>query len=73
MLCDSESAVYKIPRHKLDELYVPMEEVTSRGSVDAAALQKIAAKCMSMKAARRTASLWMYFMSKGIKVLDKKI
>ena len=72
VLCDSERSAYRIPQDKLDKLNSLITAAMKQGSVNAATLQKIAGKCMSMKVVVRPASLWTHFIFKGVRALDKR-
>ena len=67
LMCDSGWAVLRIPSDKLCRLRDLIRQVSVEGMVPLSTLEKIAGKCMSMKVAIRSASLWTHYMFEAIR------
>ena len=62
MLCDSDTATFRIPPDKLDKLQMLLQEALDAGRLSFRTRQGIAGKCMSMTVAIRPALLWTHAM-----------
>ena len=57
IICDSNTATFRVPEDKLRKLHALIQVVLSDGEVSGRILEKIAGKCVSMSVAIRPASL----------------
>ena len=71
MVCDSDTATFRVPQDKLDTLQQLPREALAAGHLSFRTLQRIAGKCMSMTVAIRPASLWTHAMFAVVAELDK--
>ncbi|CAM9718774.1 unnamed protein product [Laminaria digitata] len=71
MLCDSDTATFRVPQDKLDKLQQLLRAALDEGQVSFLTLQRIAGKCMDMTVAIRPASLWTRAMFSVIIDLEK--
>ena len=71
MVCDSDTATFRVPQDKLDKLQQFMREALASGRLSFRTLQQIAGKGMSMTVAIRPASLWTHAMVSLFAELDK--
>ena len=71
MVCDSDTATFRVPQDKLYKLQQLLREVLAAGRLLFRTLQQIAGKCVSMTVEIRRASLWTYAMFAVVAELDK--
>ena len=71
MVCDSDTATFRVPQDKLDKLQLLLRAAVDGGQLSFRTLQRIAGKCMSMTVAIRPASLWTHAMFAVIADLEK--
>ena len=62
MLCDSDPALFRVPRDKMPTLHHLQITVLAVEKISFRALERIAGKCMSMTVAIRPASRWTHVM-----------
>ena len=72
MVCDSDTAKFRVPHIKLDKLQQLLRRTLAAGHPSFGTLQQIArSKRMSMTVAMRPASLWTHAMFAVVAGLDK--
>ena len=67
IICDSQSASFRVPQDKLDKLHTLITEALTTGFLTSRTLERIAGKCVSMSVAIRPASLWTHYMFAALK------
>ena len=71
MLCDSETASFRVPQDKMDKLHHLLRTAVEARGLSFRTLERIAGKCMSMTVAIRPASLWTHAMFTVLSRLEK--
>ena len=71
MVCDSDTATFRVPQDKLDKLQQMLRDALEAEHLSFRTLQRITGKCMSMTVAVRPASLWTHAMFAVAAELDK--
>ena len=71
ILCDSDTATFRVPPDKLDELRQLVTAALDGEGTSFRTLQRTAGKCMSMTVAIRPASLWTHAMFSTLAALEK--
>lgn len=71
MLCDSDTASFRVPQDKMDKLHNLLHTTLGAGELSFRTLERIAGKCMSMTVAIRPASLWTHAMFTVLAKLEK--
>ena len=71
MVCDSDSATFRVPQDKLHKLQQLVREVLAAGRLLFRTLRQIAGKCMNMTVEIRRASLWTHATFAVVTELDK--
>ena len=71
MLCDSETATFRVPEDKLEKLQLLLRTALDEGGLSFRTLERIAGKCMSLTVAVRPASLWTHAMFAVLSKLEK--
>ena len=71
MLCDQETATFRVPADKLGNLPSLFCTALEEGWLSVRTLQRIAGKCMSLTMAIRLASLWTHAMFAVLSKLEK--
>ena len=62
MVCDSDTATFRVPRDKLEKLQQLLREALAAGHLSFRTLQRITGKCMSMAVTIRPALMWTHAM-----------
>ena len=71
MVCDWDTATFRVPQDKLGKLPQLLREALAAGHMSFRMLQRIAGKCVSMTVAIRPASLWTHVIFAVVAELDK--
>ena len=71
MLCDSETATFRVPADKLGNFQPLLRTGLEEGRLSFLTLERIAVKCMSLTVAIRSASLWTHAMFAVLSKLEK--
>lgn len=71
MLCDAESATFRVPQQKLDVVHALLEQALASRAISFRTLQRVAGKVMSMTVAIRPASLYTQAMFATLAALEK--
>ena len=71
ILCDSETATFRVPQEKLDVVHTLLTEALESRVISFRTLQRVAGKVMSMTIAIRPASLYTQAMFAALAILEK--
>ena len=71
MLCDSETATFRVPQYKLDKLQDLRRTALDAGELSFRTPERVAGICMSLTAAIRPAALWTHAMFVVLSKLGK--
>lgn len=71
MLCDSETAMFRVPQDKLDKLQHLLRTTLDALELSFRTLERIVGKCMSLTVAIRPAALWTHAMFAMLSKLDR--
>ena len=62
MVCDSDTATFRVPQDKLEKMQQLLREALAAGHLSFRTLQRITGKCMSMAVTIRPALMWTHAM-----------
>lgn len=71
MLCDSETAKFRVPQQKLDVVHALLDQALVSRTITFRTLQRVAGKVMSMTVATRPAFLYTQAMFATLAALEK--